>query len=592
MFKAPQLFFQRKLRSRQHQVESLGMRAEAASERYFFRRLDRLGAVRRFVVSWLLLLVILCGCLVAQVRALGNYFQRLQPIPGGIYTEGVLGDFTNANPLYASSQVDLTVSDLIFSGLFKYDDNNNLVGSLASGYSVDGTGKIYTVHLKSHLTWQDGAPLTAQDVVFTYHMIQNPDALSVLNQSWQGIQVAASNDSTVIFTLPNVLASFPYNMINGIIPQHLLKHVAPSEMRSISFNTASPVGSGPFSWQTIEVTGAAPETRQARIALTPFKNYNAGAPKLASFVVHAFHNNTQLATSFKNQQLTAASFDEVPSSIASQTGLVTNNFMLSAANMVFFNQANSILSDVSVRKALLQSTDTSTIINHLHYATRPVREPLLIGQLAYDQSLAQAAFNPMAASGLLDSDGWKLDSTSGIRVKKGQQLHFTLYAENLAENKLVSLELVKSWREAGINARVSLQSSADLQRSITSREYDMLLYGISIGVDPDVFVYWDSSQDDPRSNGLNFSGYKSKTADRALEAGRTRTEPALRVIKYKPFLQAWQQDSPAIGLYQPRYLYLTHGTVYGMKTHTLNSDIDRFSDVQNWEVRQIAKTNN
>jgi len=104
-------------------------------------------------------------------------------------------------------------------------------------------------------------------------------------------------------------------------------------------------------------------------------------------------------------------------------------------------------------------------------------------------------------------------------------------------------------------------------------------------------VYWHSSQNDARSNRLNFSEFNNKVADTALEAGRTRIDTELRAVKYKPFLQAWHQNNPALGLYQPRYLYMTQGTVYGMKTHTLNSETDRFTNVHNWQIRQAATTN-
>jgi hypothetical protein len=110
-------------------------------------------------------------------------------------------------------------------------------------------------------------------------------------------------------------------------------------------------------------------------------------------------------------------------------------------------------------------------------------------------------------------------------------------------------------------------------------------------VDPDVFVYCDSSQTDPRSARLNLSDYQSSTADTSLEAGRTRLDPSLRIIKYKPFLQAWQTDAPALGLYQPRFLYVVHEKVYGLTEHTLNSDINRFDNVQNWMVRTAKVTN-
>src|SRR5580692_10707489 len=100
----------RLLRLRRIQVEELGVQAEEGLERNFFKRLDRLVGVRRFMLSWFLLLFLLAFITIAQIMQLGNYFQSLQPVPGGAYSEGIVGQFTNANPIYAQNPVDQTVS--------------------------------------------------------------------------------------------------------------------------------------------------------------------------------------------------------------------------------------------------------------------------------------------------------------------------------------------------------------------------------------------------------------------------------------------------------------------------------------------------
>src|SRR4051812_47104303 len=119
--RALKLRFRRTFRLQQRQVQELGAVAEQRLEDDFFKRLERLGVVRRFIASWVLLLALLIGAVVAQTRALSNYYQALGPIPGGTYTEGVLGAFTNANPIYASDLADTSVSRLIFSSLMRYD---------------------------------------------------------------------------------------------------------------------------------------------------------------------------------------------------------------------------------------------------------------------------------------------------------------------------------------------------------------------------------------------------------------------------------------------------------------------------------------
>ncbi|MBA3758773.1 hypothetical protein H0X10_04065, partial [Candidatus Saccharibacteria bacterium] len=140
----------------------------------------------------------------------------------------------------------------------------------------------------------------------------------------------------------------------------------------------------------------------------------------------------------------------------------------------------------------------------------------------------------------------------------------------------------------GVDVQVLLQPANDLQQvTIAQHNYDILLYGISLGNDPDVFAYWHSTQATLSMSGtLNFSEYKSTAADKSLEAGRTRADAALRAIKYKPFLEAWRNDAPALALYQPRVLYLTRTRVANFEPKTFNSATDRFANIENWMIRE------
>ena len=586
------LRFRRQFRKSQKRVEGFSAHAEEQIEKHVFKRFGRLNDVRRFVISWVSLIVLLIAGVVAQNITLSNYFQTVQPVPGGVYNEGVLGTFTNANPMYATNNVDSTVSKLIFSGLLKHDTTNKLVGDLATDYTVDTNGVTYTFKLKPNLTWQDGQPLTSADVLYTYQMIQNPDAQSPLLSSWQGITVTAPDPLTVVFKLPGPLAAFPYNVTNGIVPQHLLGKIIPSDLRSAEFNTANPVGAGPFAWQAIEVKGDDPKTAQQQIALVPFKKYSLGQPKLSEFIVHAYADSSQLVNAFTDGQLTAIEgLNNVPKEVRKQSSAQVHDILLNAANMVFFKTTSGVLVDKQVRRALVQAADVSEIVKQIDYPTHLVREPFLNGQLGYDPSLAQAGFDLDAAKKSLDAAGWQVGK-DGIRSKANQRLAFTLTSADTPEYQIVTKALQKQWRALGADVRIDLQKSSDFQSTLAYHSYDAVLYGISIGSDPDVFVYWDSSQADIRSaNRFNLSEYKNNVADIALESGRTRRDPAIRTIKYRPFLQAWQQDAPALALYQPRLLYVTNGMVAGLSDHNIDTPTGRFNNVQNWQIRQAKVTN-
>jgi ABC-type transport system substrate-binding protein len=172
--------FRRQFRKKRQDVIGLSLQADEKIESLLIRRFERLISVRRFVFLWLSLFVLLAVAGIFQIRSLSSYYQSLQPIPGGLYSEGLIGTFTNANPIYATGAADVSVSHLVFSGLFKYDNNNTLAGDLATDYKLDDSQTLYTVNLRHNVKWQDGAPFTADDVVFTYKTIQDISAQSML----------------------------------------------------------------------------------------------------------------------------------------------------------------------------------------------------------------------------------------------------------------------------------------------------------------------------------------------------------------------------------------------------------------------------
>jgi peptide/nickel transport system substrate-binding protein len=206
------------------------------------------------------------------------------------------------------------------------------------------------------------------------------------------------------------------------------------------------------------------------------------------------------------------------------------------------------------------------------------------------RSLTQLDYNLEAANKLLDEAGWVKDE-SGIRNKDNNKLTFRLFSRNTSEYTFISQKLQEQWRQVGVDVKSFLQTNDELESTIARHEYDALLYGISLGLDPDVFPYWHSSQADIRAqNRSNFSEYKSDVADKALEAGRTRSDPQIRAVKYKPFLEAWRTDAPALALYQPRYLYITRGVLNNFNLKEMNVASDRYANVVNWQILQ-AKVN-
>ncbi len=564
--------------------------ADKKIEKLLIRRFDRLVSVRRFILMWVSVFVLMIFATYLQARNLSPHYQVLEPVAGGLYNEGLIGSFTNANPIYATGAADAAVSRLVFSGLFKYDNDNKLVGDLATSYTISDNQLRYTVILRKNVTWQDGASFNADDVVFTYHTIQNIAAQSPLYSSWQGITVTKLDNYAVAFDIPNALSSFPYSLTNGIIPYHVLSKKQPAQLRSLSFNT-EPIGTGPFMLKYIEVTGSTPKDRQQRISFVPFADYWAGRPKLDGLSIITYNDDQAIVSAFEKKQLNAASgLEQVPAELAKDKTVEQHNTPLTTAVMAFFNNSRAPLNDVNVRKALTASVNRNSLINLLGSVNQLVDSPLLKGQLGYDASVAELGYNLDYANQLLDQQGWA-KGANGIRAKDGKTLSLGLSAQNSASYTKVAEFLQSEWSKIGVKVTIDLHDSNELQASVIgSHAYDILLYGINIGVDPDVYAYWDSSQASLTSQGhLNLSEYQSAAADAAIEAGRTRSDPTIRAVKYRAFQNIWSADAPAVALYQPNYLYVTRGPVFNYDRKANNSSVDRFYNVNQWMVRQQHK---
>ncbi len=578
----------RRIRRQKRQVESITVQADNSLERHFFRRISRLYEVRRFVASWSLLLLFIGAGAIWQVRGLDKFYLELAPVSGGTYREGIIGSFTTANPLFSIGSVDVAVSELVFSGLFRLSPDSELEPDLATGYEIDPTGLKYTVKLRDNVYWHDGHKFTANDVVFTYNTIKNPEVKSPLFAGWSTVNVAAIDDFSVVFTLPNILSSFQYSLTNGIVPQHLLGTVAPADLRSSTFNTVNPIGTGPFEYKSVEVIGNDINDRAEKVALESSNNFYRSAPKIDGITIRTYRDEEVMQEAFMNKEIASmVGLQTVSDTVLADESVQTFSTPLSSQVMVFLNNSSPLLNDIKVRQALLRATDTKKLRESIGYQLVESDSPFLKSHFTYNPDKTQKGYDPTEADRLLNEAGW-VKGTDGKRYKNNQLLKLNLVSQSLSEYSMVAQGIQQQWGDIGVSVVPLLKPEEDIQSgSIGSHDYDVLLYGISIGPDPDVFAYWHSSQADPRvKSRLNLSEFNNKQADIALESGRTRLNEDLRKVKYEPFLDAWLNDVPAIALYQPRFLFVVRGTLEGYSSGEFNSPTDRFYSITNWQVRR------
>lgn len=550
------------------------------AHKFIVRRFANLREVRRHTVGWLLLVGVLSGISYWQGGLSAQQYSANMPAKGGTYTEGVEGALDNLNPIFASTPAERSASRLLFASLLVYDENNDMVGELAQDWTVDSTASVYTVRLRDTAKWQDGVPITAEDVLFTFNLIKDADTRSPLYAGWRNVSIEKLDDKTVKFTLPVGYVAFLNYLTVGILPHHILKDTAPVEMRTSPYNHEPTVASGQFKYDSITVVDA----KQSHYLLnaTANKSYVLGAPKLATFQLHAYKDVESMPQAFTTQEVASVSGLSLP-----QFGLLGDdkNYIRKDAPLyngvyAFLKTDAPFLADINVRRALQYATNQPAVLELLGGKAQELRGPLLPGQVGYRTDVGQPVMDVEYAKKLLDGAGWVVGA-NGKRSKAGEPLKLRVVTVNNGNYPAVAEAVMKQWSQIGVEFDSLVVKPEEVQQSvIVSRSYDVLIYEVAIGRDPDVYAYWHSSQ--ANAQGLNLSDYKSARADDMLGSARGKLDFALREAKYRQFVQQWLNDIPAIALYRPMLTYVQNRNVTSFTERPLVDATDRYYNVGDW----------
>lgn len=564
-------------------------RAEAVSTKHAHKfvigRINNIRLVSREITLWLVFVGVLIAGLGVQILWSQDSYMMTTPQGGGAYVEGAVGRIDTLNPLFSSTDTEVSAARLVFSSLYNYDRTGTLHQDLAMDMVADSSQRVYTVTMRGDAKWQDDKPVTAQDVVFTINLIKNPATRSPLRVNWLDISATALNNTSVQFTLPAVYAAFPQALTFPIMPMHLLKSLDPSAVRESVFSQ-SPVGSGPFKFSRLQQIDSA--TGQKVVHLVANTKYYAGRPKLDRFELRSYPTETALIRAVNNGEVTGASDVSVTGvkEVKTKQATITSESIDSGVYLLF-NMQNPVLKDASVRQALQLATNTADIRKTLGGGVLPLDGPLLQNQLTGVNVPHAPAPDVVKANQLLESDGWKL--VNGYRVKDGQTLQLGITTTKDSEYEAVLKQVEAQWHKVGVKVvtnviDTSSTTSTFVQNVLQARNFDVLLYELSLGADPDVYAYWHSSQ--IGMSGYNFSNYSNRIVDASLASARSRIEPDLRNAKYTLFVRQWFADAPAIALYQSAVEYVTASGVQATRSGgRLVTLADRYADIQYWTVQ-------
>lgn len=513
---------------------------------------------------------------------------------GGKYTEGILGQPRYINPVLAQvNDADRDLVRLVFSSLFKYDGQSNLIPDLAQEYTIEEDELTYNVFLKKDILWHDGEPLTADDVIFTIKTIQNAEYKSPLKVNWQGVVVEKIDDFAIRFKLNNVYAPFLHNLTVSILPKHLWSGISAPNFPLAEYNL-KPVGSGAYKFKKISKNKngkieSIELVRNEHFYLTADNNDEIG-PFIKQIVLKFYNSQASLIEAYQKGQIDGLNFLPASDQDSFEAHCNIHQINLPLYYAIFFNQTKSKpLSDKTVRLALAHSINKEEIIaDVLKGKGVVVDSPLLKGWMNYSSETKIYDFSPEHSQNILEEGGWTDTDEDNFREKEIDDervnLEVNLLTADRPELKQTAQLIKEYWENIGVKVNLQIVDATSIQQdNIRPREYDALLFGEVLGANPDPFAFWHSSQ--KKDPGLNLSLYQNKEVDKLLEDARQTMNQENRNQKYIEFQQILVDDIPAIFLYSSTYLYPVSERIKGISIERLATYSQRFSQVENWYIK-------
>lgn len=538
-------------------------------------------------LRWQLLLAAVCVAFLVsllgfQIQSAGQC-ATLVPSAGGRLVEGRVGQPQHLNPLLSKSNpIDQELVNLLFDGLTRYSDQGRLEPALAQSWEIDEDGTTYHFNLREDILWHDGEPFNANDVVFTYGLLQNEEFTSPdsLNELWSSVTISSTGEFKVDFILEKPYSPFLNATTLGILPEHLLGQVPSGEIADHPFNR-SPVGTGPF----LVVPGNE-FRRDGFLLLAPNPHYWRGRAALDSAEFRFYPDGAAIVEAFEDGEI--HSLTVFPNADIEQLGALSGIRLYSSGapryTQLIFNLTDSASPAVrrpEVRRALIQSLDRETIIDQaLSGQGLPLNGPYLPNSWAYNPFVfAGYNFLPEASAGVLESLGWVIAEGSQFRSFEGEPLRLRLLTTDDPTHLSIAGIIADQWENVGVDSELMIVDSANLDTNLMDREYDVALVDIEPLNDPDLYDFWSQ---EAIINGQNYGGWNNRRASEALETARKLTSVEERRPYYDAFLQYFEEDIPAFTLFQHVSTYGISDEVKDVDIGRIDSPRDRYQSFADW----------
>jgi len=508
-------------------------------------------------------------------------------VKGGHIVEGVISDIANINPIFINDVPSSTVGYLAYARLVSFDGAGNLIPEMATAVpKVDADQVTYKVTLRDGLKWSDGQDITADDVVFTFQLMFDPKYSAVTSRYRAQLtanlaSVTAPDKKTVIFKTKTPYAPFIISFIPlGILPQHVWSQLQPAEINSSPLNQVPQVVSGPMipvKWD-----------KGAQYQMKRNDLFFKGRANLDSYIFKVVPDAVSVANQLKTGELDVGQPDlsqwDSLANVATidRVSYVGPSFDYYIHNLdIAKTPKAAIFEDVQVRRALLTALDRKKVAEKVYFGLAQAADSSVSGaQWVHSTTKTQYPYNVAKAEQMLDAAGW-VKGSDGIRAKGGVRMEWELRTNvgNKVRETLITV-LADQWKQIGANVTTNPVQFPQLVTQLSqTRQFEMILLGISEGLDPDSTQLWSSKS--IGGGALNGAAYKSTKVDDLLDQAVKTLDRGQRKALYQQIQEVLMEDLPAPLVTYPKTVWGVSKRVKGWNVAAWNTSSPRpwFKDV-------------
>jgi len=532
--------------------------------------------------------------------------------PSHIYVEGVVGSAVAVGPFSAQTAAEREITALLFRGLVRLGPDDTLIGDLASSWDVDPTGSTWTFHLRPGQLWQDGVPITSDDVAFTLGALSDPHYAGPGATSWREVTATADDPYTVTLTLATPLGGFLQAATQPIAPAHLLGPIAPANLSADAFGR-HPVGSGAFRLAALDdrhalllpatfdavaspdasIPVASPPPTDSLATAAPTARSGGPAPFLDGIELRFFADGDALFGAWTRGELAGAA--GLPADVATRMAQAPGSRILRYPGTTLLAVTLNVRSthpefrDQAVRAALLEAIDRDAIVvNALGGLASRADSLIPPSSWAFDGATSVAVpFDAADAKKKLVAAGWK-EATGGGWIPKGATAALTLelLSPEAAANPAayaVADAVAADWRALGLSvSRTALSGAALVGQHLQTGDFSAAVTGTTIGLDPDLYPLLASTQ--ASATGSNFSGIQDPGLDQLLVQARAPGTQEARKAAYVALQAKLAASTFVLPVAFRDALVVVRSSLTGPVPRPVGGPGDRFWDVLTWRL--------